>query len=227
MIPRTFPTMRGLNFAASYAPARQVGGDFFDVIQLDDDRVALVIADVADKGMPAALYMALARSLILAEARQFDAPATVLSNVNQLLVELGEQDMFVTVFYGVLDRRQGTLTYTRAGHDHPLLVRDGHTTTLNGKGMALGLFDTAEFTLSQEVIAVQPGDRLVLYTDGLTDVVGPDGRMPARDQLHTHVLAHANLPPADICRAIFDDLAAYRGETPQFDDMALLVVELE
>ncbi len=227
MIPRTFPTMRGLTFAASYAPARQVGGDFYDVIRLDDERVALVIADVADKGMPAALYMALARSLILAEARQFDAPETVLRNVNQLLLELGEQDMFVTVFYGLLDRRQGTLTYTRAGHDHPLLVRDGRATALGGRGMALGLFDAATFTMSQEVMAVEPGDRLILFTDGLTDVVGPDGRMASRDQLVNRVKACAYLPPAEICRTIFDELSAYREETPQFDDMALLVVGIE
>ncbi len=151
----------------------------------------------------------------------------MLRNVNQLLLELGEQDMFVTVFYGVLDQRQGTLTYTRAGHDHPLLVRDGQAAALGGQGMALGLFDAATFTMSQEVVAMQPGDRLILFTDGLTDVVGPDGRMPARDQLINRVQACAHLPPAGICRAIFDSLAAYRGETPQFDDMALLVVGVE
>ena len=227
MLPHTFPDVPGLTFAATYAPARQVGGDFYDVIRLDDDRVGLVIADVADKGMPAALYMALARSLILAEARQFDAPSIVLHNVNQLLLELGEQDMFVTVFYGVVDTRRGRLTYARAGHDCPFIVRDGRVETLDGRGMALGLFTDPIFNVSEETVQLRSGDRIVLYTDGLTDVIGPDGEMLAREQLTELVRKHAALPPAGMCRALFDDLAAYQGDVPQFDDMALVVVGVE
>ena len=227
MLPRTFPVMPGLAFAAANAPARHVGGDFYDVIRLDDDRVALVIADVADKGMPAALYMALARSLILAEARQFDSPSVVLGNVNQLLLELGEQDMFVTVFYGVLDRRAGCLTYARAGHDRPFLIRDGAARMLGGRGMALGLFDEHLFVLSDEYVNVCPGDRLVLYTDGLTDVVNANGDMLDRARLTDLVLRHAHRTPAAFCAALFADLAKYQGRAAQFDDMAVVVAAVE
>ena len=227
MLPRTFPSVPGLAFAAANAPARHVGGDFYDVIRLDGDRVGLVIADVSDKGMPAALYMALARSLILAESRQFDSPAVVLVRVNQLLLELGEQDMFVTVFYGVLDPASGRLVFARAGHDRPFLVRDGAVTTLGGQGMALGLFDNALFYVSEEELSLRSGDRLVLYTDGLSDVVDGDGRMLDHGQLATLVLRHAARPPADFCRALFADLAAYQGSAPQFDDMAMVVAALE
>ena len=227
MIPRTFPDVGGVTFAAAYAPARQVGGDFYDVIRLDDERVGLVIADVADKGMPAALYMALARSLILAEARRAAAPAEVLGNVNRLLLEVGQEDMFVTVFYGVLDRGRGRLTYARAGHDHPFLLRDGGIAPLGGRGMALGLFAAPLFHVSEETMALRPGDRLVLYTDGLTDVVGPDGEMLGRERLMARLPAYAAHAPALMCRALFDDLAAYRRDEGQFDDMAVLVIEMD
>ena len=227
MLPRTFPTMPGLAFAAANAPARHVGGDFYDVIRLDDDRVGLVIADVSDKGMPAALYMALARSLILAESRQFNSPAMVLRNVNQLLLELGEQDMFVTVFYGVLDVAGGRLTYARAGHDRPFLIRDGALLALGGRGMALGLFEEGVFYVTEERLSLRSGDRLVLYTDGLSDVVNPDGKMLEAEQLREMVLCHARRDPAAFCRALFDDLAAYQGRAPQFDDMAVLTAALE
>ena len=227
MLPRTFPSVPGLAFAAANIPARHVGGDFYDVIRLDDERVGLVIADVSDKGMPAALYMALARSLILAEARQYTSPAAVLTNVNQLLLELGEQDMFVTVFYGVVDCDTERLTYARAGHDRPFLVRDGTVTTLGGRGMALGLFDNTLFNVSEEELTLRPGDRLVLYSDGLSDVVNPDGQMLLTERLRAMVLRHAPQSPVAFCRALFDDLAAYQGSAPQFDDMAVVVAALE
>lgn len=227
MLPRTFPNVSGLAFAAANAPARHVGGDFYDVIRLDDRRVGLVIADVSDKGMPAALYMALARSLILAESRQFASPAAVLGNVNQLLREVGEQDMFVTVFYGVLDPAAGQLTYARAGHDRPFLVRDGAVTTLGGRGMALGLFGADTFYVTEESLSLRPGDRLVLYTDGLSDVVNPAGDMFDGQQLQTLVLRHTDKSPGDFCRALFDDLAVYQAGAAQFDDMAVVIAALE
>jgi serine phosphatase RsbU (regulator of sigma subunit) len=226
MLPHTFPILEGVEFAASYAPAYQVGGDFYDVIRLDEDHVALVIADVSDKGMPAALYMALTRSLILSAAQQYLSPADVLHNVNQLLREIGEQDMFVTVFYGVLNRANGRLTYARAGHDHPFLLRDGHIEQLDGPGMALGLFDPPVFSLAEQTIEVRSGDRLVLYTDGLTDVNGPDGVMLGRERLVDCLLDYADRPPGRMCRDLFDYLDSYRQGEPQFDDMALVVAAL-
>ena len=227
MLPRTFPSVPGLAFAAANLPARHVGGDFYDVIRLDDDRVGLVIADVSDKGMPAALYMALARSLILAESRQFASPAAVLGNVNQLLRELGEQDMFVTVFYGVVDCDTERLTYARAGHDRPFLVRDGTVQTLGGRGMALGLFGADTFYVTEERLTLRPGDRLVLYTDGLSDVVDPAGAMFDGERLKSLVLRHTAKSPDDFCRALFDDLAVYQAGAAQFDDMAVVVAALE
>ena len=226
MVPRVFPGIEGLAFAAAYAPARQVGGDFYDVIKLGERRVGLVIADVADKGMAAALYMARARSVILSEAHQHDSPREVLAGVNQLLLESGEQGMFVTVFYGILDQASGILTYARAGHDHPFVIHDGEVTSLAGRGMVLGLFESPTFVLSEESITLSPGDQLVLFTDGLTDVMNPAGEMLSRERLADLARQYAGLTPNAFCHVLFESLDSFRGAAPQFDDMALVVVGL-
>ena len=224
-LPTEFPAVTGCRFAAHYEPARQVGGDFYDVIALGAGRVGLVIADVSDKGMPAALYMALSRSLLRAEAQREPSPAAVLSSVNRLLLDLGEPNMFVSVFYGVLEGR--TFTYARAGHDRPLLLRDGAAHELAGSGTILGLLEDATANLSEEQLALEPGDRLILYTDGLTDVADEQGELYGPARFQDMLLARAGLPVDALCAQVFADLAAYRGAAEQYDDMTLLAVTLE
>jgi serine phosphatase RsbU (regulator of sigma subunit) len=226
VLPRIFPLMPGYLFAARSDPARWVGGDFYDVILLDADRFGVVIGDVSDKGMPAALYMAQTHSLLLAEAHRETSPRVVLANVHRLLQELGRSDMFVTVFYGVVDGPARRLTYARAGHDQPLLLREGQLQTLAGEGTFLGFPDLDELHLSEEQMDLLPGDRLVLYTDGLTDVWTPNGRPFGLARLHALLLSHAHLPPVELCAATFTDLAAHQGAAEQYDDMTMLVVEV-
>jgi serine phosphatase RsbU (regulator of sigma subunit) len=227
VLPRVFPTVPGFAFAAQNQPARRVGGDFYDVFALDDGQVGVVIADVSDKGMPAALYMALTRSLLLAEARRARSPRAVLLSVNRLLRELGDPHMFVTVFYGVIAAEARQLTYARAGHDYPLLLRDGEVVALGGIGTVLGCFDSDDLQLSEERIALAPGDRLVLYTDGLTDVLAPDDRRFDLEQLKEILRSHAGRDPEALCAATFADLAAYQGDAEQYDDMTMLVIALD
>jgi sigma-B regulation protein RsbU (phosphoserine phosphatase) len=227
MLPRTFPYVPGYRFAAHNAPARQVGGDFYDVIQLDEKDVGFVIADVSDKGMAAALYMTLSRSLLRAEARRVRSPREVLTNVNRLLVELGEQGMFVTVFYGIIDGTTHQLCYARAGHDCPFLLRAGKAELLGGRGMALGLFDGDLFHLSEELLPLRHGDRLVLYTDGLTDATSAEGQLFERDRLQALLQELAPLSPGEFCTETFSRLAGFQGKAEQFDDMAMVVVEVE
>jgi len=227
VLPRIFPLVPGYTFAARNEPARRVGGDFYDVILLDADRFGMVVADVSDKGMPAALYMALTRSLLLAEARHERSPLAVLTNVNRLLRELGEADMFVTVFYGVVEGAARRLTFTRAGHDRPLLLREGIVQELGGQGACLGFLEQDELNLSEEQVALAPGDRLVLYTDGLTDVLAPDNRSFGLGRLKALVGSKADLSPDELCAATFAELAAYQGTAEQYDDMTMLVVEVK
>ena len=227
VLPRTFPHAPGYSFAALNEPARQVGGDFYDVFSPHPDTIGIVIGDVSDKGMPAALYMALTRSLLLAEARRERSPRQVLISVNHLLQELGEPTSFVTVFYGLIEKSTRKLTYARAGHDHPMLLHAGKLEQLGGKGAVLGVLEEYELQLTEEQLELQPGDCLVLYTDGLIDVMDAGGIFFGLDRLEALLLAHSGLPSEDLCRSIFKELAAFQGSAEQFDDMTLLVVEVE
>jgi serine phosphatase RsbU (regulator of sigma subunit) len=227
MLPHTFPQIAGFRFATYNEPARHVGGDFYDVILLDEDHFGIAIADVSDKGMPAALFMALSRSLLLAEARRTFSPQAVLQAVNDLLLQLGEPDMFVTVFYGVVDCSRRVITYCRAGHDRPFLLREGTVAELDGNGTALGLLPSDVLDLTETEVALQAGDRLVLYSDGLTDVLTADGEMYDRERLQGLLQANASLKPKALCRAIFEALRAYQGTAEQYDDMTLLIIGVE
>jgi sigma-B regulation protein RsbU (phosphoserine phosphatase) len=226
VLPRTFPAVRGYTFAAQYRPARQVGGDFYDVIHLGPGRFGLVVADVSDKGMPAAVYMALTRSLMVAEARREASPCAVLHNVNKLLLELGQARMFVTVFYGVVEAARHRLTYTRAGHNRPLLVRGGQVQDLPGEGMLLGYLDSEQLTLGEDSLELEPGDRLVLFTDGLIDARSPQGQRLKQIGLAELLKASADLPVDGWVQAVFQALARYQGGAEQYDDMTLLAVEV-
>jgi sigma-B regulation protein RsbU (phosphoserine phosphatase) len=227
VLPRIFPLMPGYTFAARNRPARQVGGDFYDVVLLDAERFGVVVGDVSDKGMPAALYMALTRSLLLAEAQRNPSPRTVLRSVHRLLRELGQPGLFVTVFYGVVDAPARQLTYARAGHDRPLLLRSGEVRPLGGEGTFLGFPDLDALHLSEEREELFPGDRLVLYTDGLTDVMAPSGRAFGPGRLAKLLQANAHLPPDELCKATFASLVAYQGGADQYDDMTMLVVGVQ
>jgi sigma-B regulation protein RsbU (phosphoserine phosphatase) len=227
LLPSVFPALPGYQFAARNVTARQVGGDFYDLFLVDEGHFGVVIADVSDKGMPAALYMTLTRSLLLAEARRDLSPRAVLSGVDRLLLELGDPNMFVTVFYGVVDRAARTLTYARAGHERPILLRDGASHQLAGEGLFLGLLDLGELPLSEERLPLAAGDRLVFYTDGLADTLGADGQPFGLERLEAFLRSQAGSPPAELCAATFSELAGYRGAADQYDDMAMLVIQVD
>ncbi|MDT8306446.1 MAG: PP2C family protein-serine/threonine phosphatase, partial [Anaerolineae bacterium] len=231
MLPRAFPQVPGYEFASTYRPARHVGGDFYDAFVIDDDHFAVAVGDVSDKGMPAALYMALTRSLLRAEGARVCSPRETLARVNQLLLELGERDMFVTVFYGVVERSSGLMTYCRAGHDRPFLLRNGVVDELHGEGMALGVVGAGKLTLADETVQLAPGDRLLLYSDGLSDVQSPAGEFFEKERLAALVAAQVAAQvagqaaaPGELCRTVFEALSDFQGEAAQFDDMALLVL---
>jgi serine phosphatase RsbU (regulator of sigma subunit) len=226
VLPQTFPRIDGYCFAAMYEPARVVGGDFYDVMLLDKDHIGFAIADVSDKGLAAALYMALTRSLLLAEAHRERSPARVLSNIHRLLKELGNPDLYVTLFYAVLNIKRRTMVYARAGHDRPLLVRKEIIEELPGDGIALAILEADEFSITEYHCQLEPGDRLVLYTDGICDIYGSEGKLFDRSKLKTLIQTCKNLEINEMCKCIFDNLSTFRGEEEQYDDMALLVIEV-
>jgi len=225
ILPHEFPDLPAFNCAARSRPAWQVGGDFYDVIRLSKGRVGLVMADVSDKGLAAALYMALTRSLIHAEAKHSSSPRQVLLNIHRLLLEMSQSDMFVTVFYGVLDPAQGTFRYARAGHDRPLLYSpsSGECRFLAADGILLGCVE--EVRLEEVGVDLHPGDLLVLYTDGITDANSPAGEFFGVERLRETVSAASGLSAQDLCDLIFERVDRFQAGAAQYDDMALLVVK--
>ncbi len=226
ILPGEFPRVPGFECAARSQPAREVGGDFYDVIPLSKGRVGLVMADVSDKGMAAALYMALTHSLLHAEARRRSSPRRVLLRVHRLLLEMSRADMFVTVFYGVLDVPNRTLRYARAGHDRPLLFRpdSGDCRFLEADGMLLGYLD--DVTLEEASVDVRPGDLLVLYTDGITDANSPSGEFFGVDRLREAVCKAGDSNSQELCDGIFERVLRFQADAAQHDDMALMVVRV-
>jgi len=223
MLPRVFSPVRGAVCAARSRPAREVGGDFYDVIPLDPDRTGLVIADVSDKGLSAALYMALARSVIRSEASHHRSPREALLTANQLLLEMIEATMFVTVFYGVLEQGARRLRYVRAGHNYPILYDplDHTCRQLRGQGIVLGCLRQVD--LEEVVVDLSPGDVLVLYSDGITDANSATGEFFGMERLEETVCGADGMAPEDVCNHVFDRVDRFQGEGVQFDDMAVLV----
>lgn len=227
ILPRHFPVYAGYGFAAANLPARQVGGDFYDVIRLDDSHFGLLIADVSDKGMPAALFMALTRSLLLAEAHRSLSPKTVLENVHRLLLEAGQTELFVSVFYAVVDARTRRLCYTRAGHERPLLLRGVNIAPLAGNGAVLGILNIDSLNLEEQSIELQPGDRLVLYTDGILDTSNPGEAFFGRERFAHLLQEYQDQPAEEVCTRLFAVLDEFQQTSPQYDDRTLLILDVQ
>lgn len=225
LLPGDLPQFPDYHFAAYLQPARQVGGDFYDVLALDEEHVGILIADVADKGFHAALFMAVSRTLFYQEGQHSLSPAAVAQTVHRGMLGVAKSaDAFVTAFYGVLHRPSGRLTYVRAGHDRPLLYQPGRDVSkLMGNGRFLGMW--SELTLAEYTIQLVPGSRLVLYSDGVTDAVNPADERYGVDRLQRVVQKNGDLPAAALQEYIAADVARFCQDAPAFDDLTLLVVE--
>ena len=225
ILPIRFPEGPSYQSFASMEPARNVGGDFFDVLPLADGRIGLAIADVSDKGVPAALFMMLSRTLLKGAAIGREQPSEVLREVNSLLHDDNEALMFVTVLYAVYDPVTGEFIYSSGGHDSPLVVHaDGSSTRLpTTEGVALGI--VPDFAFGQQTVMITPGDTVVLYTDGVTEAMSSSGEQFGIERLQQ---VFAGSPPVDsreASRAIFDAVSSFAGETPQSDDMTCLTLQ--
>jgi sigma-B regulation protein RsbU (phosphoserine phosphatase) len=227
ILPVDFACPPGFSIAATSRPARQVGGDFYDVIPLSGGRIGLVMADVSDKGMPSALYMALTHSLVHVQAKRRASPRQALLATHRLLLEMTRADMFVTVFYGILDPAQSSLLYARAGHDCPLLYspRTGDCRFLTAAGMLLGMVEDVH--LDEKSVSLEPGDLLVLYSDGITDATSPTGEFFGAERLQKAVCCAGGRTAQEACDLILRGVDEFRAGAAQYDDMALLVVRAE
>jgi sigma-B regulation protein RsbU (phosphoserine phosphatase) len=213
----------GWDIAVKWRAARQVAGDFYDLIELPGKRLGLIVADVADKGMPAALLMALTRTLVRATALEEASPASVLARVNNLLVPDVKRGMFVTAAYAVLCLDSGHLIYANAGHCLPLLHPcDGPLRQLPKGGMALGVVGGLEFEDQSAELA--PGDRLVLYSDGVTEAFSPQGEMYGEGRLIQVIERNAHSPAQAVLDAVLGSVHGFTHNAPPDDDLTLLVL---
>jgi sigma-B regulation protein RsbU (phosphoserine phosphatase) len=225
MLPEDCPVVPGWECAAFYQAARQVGGDFYDFFELPGKpgRLGLVIADVADKGVPAALMMALSRTVVRTAAADGRSPSAALTLANELILKDSRGDLFVTAFYAALDP-SGRLTYANAGHNRPLWLRSrtGQIEELAARGIALGVLEDIE--LEEREIDVTPGDILMFYTDGVTEAMDADGQQFGAQRLRQVLAASPGASAPATLTAVEDALRAFTGDTPQSDDIALFVV---
>ncbi|MFQ5575497.1 MAG: SpoIIE family protein phosphatase [Anaerolineae bacterium] len=222
-IPHELPNLPGWELATFWKMAREVGGDFFDLIPLPGEKLLVIIADAADKGLPASLFMARTSSLVRATALEFDRPAQILSRVNHLLTESAQQGMFVTAFCAVVHLKTGRALYASAGHNPPLLVRkSGRTSTLKATGIVLGVVDPADF--EQKTTTLRPGDGIVFYTDGVTEAFNPREEMFGLQQLKKTVKTHWQRPAAEVVSAVHQTVFAFARPHPQSDDFTLLLL---
>ena len=225
-LPGELPSVAGWELSATLKPARETSGDFYDVIPLPNGRLGILIADVADKGIGAALYMALSRTLIRTYAFEYDSqPEIVLSATNRRLLMDIHVSMFVTVFYGILDPATGTLTYCNAGHNPPYLLsaQNGDAVqTLPKTGMALGIVD--DVVWKQETVQLAPGDVLLLYTDGITEAQNLQEEFFGEKRLLETMQANRGCSPQDTLDALVAEALKFVGNAPQFDDITLMIV---
>jgi len=224
-LPAECPALTGWDIAADWRAAREVGGDFYDFIPLDADHMGLVIADVSDKGMPAALFMSLCRTLIRVSATETMSPAAALQRVNELLMDENRSAMFCTAFYGVLDWNNGQLTFANAGHNPPILHRraEPHVLPLRAAGIVLGVLE--DVTLEERRVTVEPGDLLILYTDGVTEPINGLGEEFGDVRLIEMAAENSAQPCARIAESIHAAVSGFVGAQPQFDDYTLVALK--
>ena len=228
LLPSKEPEFEGFEISGTNLPARYLSGDYFDYIPIDEDRLGVVIADVSGKGIPAALLMAMCRSALRVLAAGCDSPADVMRKLNAQIYPDIKEDMFISMAYALLDRRDGSVKLVRAGHDAPLVYRakDGAIEVIKPPGMAVGIDSgrafnkvTADFS-----VPLAPGDCLVFYTDGVTEAVNRTGEEFGLEAMKRAIQASASDGAAAIVRRVAEEVSAFVGDHPQHDDITLIAI---
>ncbi len=227
ILPRVFPAFPERSEFSIYAemhPAKDVGGDFYDYFLIDETHLGFVVGDVSGKGVPAAIYMAVARTMIKSFASQFLDPAECLSKVNAMLIPESDPRTFVTVFYGVLNTSSGIVSYCNGGHTLPFLVEESSVVQLQDTpGVILGKFKNFKFESRQ--LRCSPGSRLILYTDGVTEALNDKEELYLESRLLQYLTTHNPDTTEKLVRGIIVDVMKYMGRALQSDDITVLLLE--
>ena len=229
ILPKKFPPFPDRNefeIFAAMEPAKEVGGDLYDFFLLDDDRVGFVIGDVSGKGVPAAIFMAVSRTLIRATALKGISPDECLTYVNSLLCLESVASMFVTVFYGILNFKTGELNYANGGHNPPyILSKEGELKTIElTGGLALGVVEG--FKYKNNIVHLKPGDRIFTFTDGVTEAMNPDFELYSEERLEKFLVEKNNMNATELTKECFNEVHNYAQGAVQSDDITVLAIKL-
>ncbi len=224
LLPKEPPTIPCWEIAAYYRPARLVGGDFYDFIELGDGKYGLVIADVTDKGVPAAMFMTICRTIIRSVASSQIGPQQTLQLVNKILVDDNRSELFVTVWYGILDTNTDTIAFSSGGHNPPLLVRqNGHFYDLKLKGIALGIIE--DIRLRENTVELARDDLLIAYTDGLSEARHDNQTEFGETEFYINAVKHRDLSAEGLVQYIVQAVDVFTGDAPAFDDLTMFILK--
>lgn len=230
MLPRIFPAFperEEFDVYATMNPAKEVGGDFYDFFLVDDDHLAVVIADVSGKGVPAALFMVIAKTLIKNHAQNQEAPGTVFTQTNEQLCEGNDAGLFVTGWMGVLEISTGKFVYVNAGHNPPLLKRAGGTFEWLKSRPGFVLAGMEGVRYRENTLQLEPGDRLYLYTDGVTEATNSHEELFGDERLQSALNEYMDLPVEQFLPKIKECIDAFVGDADQFDDITMLALDYQ
>lgn len=225
LLPKENPSLPDIDIVGFTHPAREVGGDYYDFINIDQDRLAIVIADVSGKGMPAALLMANLQATLRGQALTNHTPKECVAKSNSLLCRSVEKGKFVTLFYGILNTKEKSLTYTNAGHCYPLIFDpERKLKKLEKSGLILGMLDN--YPYQEEKIILQPEELILLYTDGITEAFNKENEQFEEERLIKVVQENFHLKAKDISQQILNHVIDFQEDVSQSDDLTLVVVKV-
>ena len=224
ILPRQLPDDPRVQLHCHITPAREVGGDFYDYFAIDAEHLGFVMADVSGKGVPAALFMAITRTLLKATALFVASPPLCIRKLNDLLARENEQMMFVTIFYGVLHLPSGQVHYVNAGHNPPYWLRGDASVQAVARTGGMAVAISEDFPYREGTLTLAPGEMLFLYTDGITEAFNPDAQEYGDARLASVLQGLNQRPttPADICNAVLADVHQFERGAPQADDMTCM-----
>ena len=225
MLPSVFPAFPDhddFDIFASMTPAKEVGGDFYDFFLVDDDHLAMVMADVSGKGVPAALFMVITKTLIKNRAQMGDSPADILYHVNNQLCDGNESDMFVTVWLAILELSTGKGIAANAGHEHPVLCRKGGRYELVVYRHSMAVAAMEDITFKEHGFELHPGDRIFVYTDGVPEATNAKNELFGTERMLEALNRDPDAAPEEQLKAVRESVDEFVGEAPQFDDMTML-----
>jgi sigma-B regulation protein RsbU (phosphoserine phosphatase) len=226
LFPKQIPDFRSVEIAALNLPCREIGGDYYDLLKINDDKLGLAIADVSGKGIPASLLMANLQACLRTLTKANLSSKDIVSRINNLIYENTDEAQYITFFYGELDAKEHKLTYCNAGHNPPILLRnDEPEILLNKGGTVLGWIQNLEYR--EEEISIHSGDEIILYTDGVTEAINHKDEAFEEWRLKKVLKENAKKPPKIIVDQIINEIKIHIAGSSQTDDLTLVIIKIQ